>query len=238
MKLGSLIIGESDYITLSQTGSITDTVLDGKAKLVVADVLPNDYLDISTIENWDKFGVGLLGSVFGFKDWKCLRNEIKTLVLEKTSNDINANWSELSSNEKIIACEYLPNIVSAINFATTITDPAEQAEIANNFANNSKDARLSRYNAVYNYTMGMIAVKMDGIVILKDIATLTVEYIQGIEYKEWDGTEGLIDYVEATAGTSFAGAGLPAKNYTLNHPSMTWAQFCNTLSNILKNGAY
>lgn len=238
MKLGSLIIGESDYLTLSQTRSVTDTELDGKAKLVVANTLTSDYLDATSIENWAEFGNGLIGSVVGFKDWKCLRSEIKTLILEKTSNDINANWSELSSNEKIIACEYLPNIVSAINFATTITDPAEQSEIANNFANNSKDARRARYNAVYNYTMGIIAVKTDGIVILKDIATLMVEYIQGVEYKEWDGTEGIIDYVEATAGTSFAGAGLPAKNYALNHPSMTWAQFCNTLSNILKNGAY
>jgi hypothetical protein len=62
MKLGKLKV-EVNVITNLTTGEVID------GNYIASDVLSSDYEDISSIENWDKFGDLVIGSAYGMKDW-------------------------------------------------------------------------------------------------------------------------------------------------------------------------
>src|SRR5688572_7442519 len=104
-----------------------------KESHLVADTLPQDYTDISSIENWHRYGPNLIGSAFAFKDWKCLQREIKALVYDKTNNNIDANWNNLLPAEKMIACRYMLSKIPGSRFAATFPDSNERTNLAVEF---------------------------------------------------------------------------------------------------------
>ena len=84
-KICCYVIGGVNLIDLNNY-ALSD--LSGNAAFAVSASVPAGYADISSITNWDKYGV-LSG-----KDFKFIRNEIKLLR-------VSAGYSNLSSGEKV-----------------------------------------------------------------------------------------------------------------------------------------
>jgi hypothetical protein len=213
---------------------------------LVADVLPADYTDISSIENWNKYGRDLIGSAFGFKDWKCLAREIRTLVDEKTDNDLNANWNELNAAEKLIACNYMLSRIPAVKFGALVTDAEERMNIALNFDVNNREARgnwlkaTGRIQMLRIYLFGKIgsenALKTFYEVVKEGLLEL---YEGGIAGTIEDGNPGINDFLLARSGTVYASNGLAGRNYPVTDGSGdSLEDVALAMVNITNNGMY
>jgi hypothetical protein len=236
LKLGVLTI---EGVKFTDPGvSFTETQTQGKKLFSVAENLTADYTDISSIENWDKWGPELYitGEHYGFKDWKALRGVIKKLVYTIIVDNFN-NWDNLTAPQKIIACKYLPNKVPTANFVATIPDASERNKIALEFDSLSKEGRRKRFEIARMYTFNSLTVAdcMDIVDFISE--KLQSSYVGGIESNALDGKDGLFDYVSGTSG--FAATGLPSKSYIpLNSPTVTLSDVCNGILDILQYGNY
>jgi hypothetical protein len=187
---------------------------------IVADTLPSDYTDISSIESWDKFGPGLIGSAFGFKDWKCLAREIKTLVMEKTDDDLDANWNALTTAEKIIACNYMLSKIPGAKFGALFPDSEQRMQIAINFDVNNREARGSWLKATGRVQMLRIYLfskigSENALATFYDVVKegLLELYEGGIAGTIEDGNPGINDFLLARSGTPYAANGLVGRSY-------------------------
>lgn len=215
---------------------------------VVADNLPADYTDISSLENWDKYGEKLLNSnpVYGFKDWKCLQREMKTLAIAKVSNDFNANWDNLNANEKMIVCKYLLSLVPPAKFAATVTDANERIKISIDFDLNNRRARgnwqtgTGRAQILRSYLFGKIG-KANALLALVDAVKdgLLELYEGGIEGTVEDGVIGINDFILARTGTVYETTGLAARGYAIVDGSGdTLQDVANAMISISHDGMY
>ena len=238
MILGAYKIGGIPVSDLTES-FLTEDLNGNPAFKIFESAVTSEYQDISSMENWDKYGESLIGSVEGFRDWKSLRNEIKTQALTISGGNINTGWNNFSAAEQVLLCKYLTNMASPTNFASAVEDASERSAIANNFDIKSTEARQTRYQAARLYTFGCLY-PVNGLEVVDDIPVLLIKYFGGIEYKEADGKDGLIDYADSTVGTSFEGAGLRAKGFTTLYGEtiLPYQTFCTNLVNILKYGTY
>ena len=84
----------------------TQTLAEGEAELdahTIADPIPTDYTDISTITNWHTYGEGLN------KDYKYIRDEIKLLVVDASTSGTKTEYdgfNQLTGSEKLICCHH------------------------------------------------------------------------------------------------------------------------------------
>src|ERR1043165_3611962 len=194
-------------VPVSDMGSYVIADLNGNAPYKVANTLPAGYEDITSIENFDRFGQSIIGSAVGFKYWKCLQREIKALVMEKVDDDIDANWDELNANEKLIACTYILSRVPAAKFAATVTAAAERTRLAIQFDSNNRQARGSwsgsygRIQIMRVYLFAKIGAT-NALEVFYDVVKdgLLELYEGGIEGTEEDGNLGINDFLLARSG--------------------------------------
>lgn len=237
MKLGQYINWDEE--TNRCTGEFKDSH-------VAAASLASDYTDISSIENWAKFGPQLVGNFFGLKDWKCLQREIKTLALQKVSNDFNANWNVLNANEKQIVCNYLLSLVPPAKFAQTITDANERTAVSIEFDLNNRRARgnwqsgTGRAQILRVFLFGKIG-KDNALYALVDVVKdgLLELYEGGIEGTEEDGVTGINDFLLARTGTVYEDTGLAKRSYPVVDGSGDSLQdVAESMVQIASNGMY
>lgn len=216
--------------------------------VVESATLPTDYDDISsTPEYWDKYGVSLIGSIVGFKDWMCLRNQIKILIYGIAGSDF-ANWANLSQEQKVVAMKYLPTkIIDAkgSNFfmgqAGGLYEGKAYLDEFQTLAETARRKRLKTFGDFGYYGLG----KNQGLQLerMYQVLALDKSFIErGTMYLTEDDVTGIADWVMGNnefsanglkpllnAGTFNLIAGFP---YTID-------QFCAVLAtNILENGLY
>jgi hypothetical protein len=213
---------------------------------VVASSLSSDYSDVSTIENWNQYGPGLIGSATGFKDWKCLQREIKALALDIVDNDFDANWNDLNSNEKLIVCNYMLSSVPPAKFAATVTNATQRTEIAINFDLNNRRARgnwqsgIGRIQIMRIFLFGKIG-KTNAFEVFNDVVAdhLLELYEGGIEGTTEDGIVGINDFLLARTGTPYSSTGLTTRSYSIIDGSgNSITDVANALVGIASNGMY
>jgi hypothetical protein len=217
-----------------------------KESHMVADVLPADYTDISSIENWDKYGPGLVGSAFGFKDWKCLAREIRTLVENKTGNDLDTNWNALNAAEKMIACNYMLSKVPGAKFAALVPDAEQRMNIALSFDVNNREARGSWLKATGRIQMLRIYLfsKIGSENALSTFYDVVKEgllelYEGGIAGTIEDGNPGINDFLLARSGTPYSSNGLAGRNYpVIDGSGDSLEDVSLAMVNITNNGIY
>jgi hypothetical protein len=241
MKLGAYKINN---IPVSDLETFTLDDLQGNQPYVVANTLPSGYQDITSVENFHTYGEALIGSAFGFKDWKCLQREIKELVLEIVDGDLNLNWNNLSDDEKLIACHYMLSKVPAARLAATIPDPADRMKLGIEFDVNNRRARGSWLNATGRiqimriYLFGKIGTD-NALLVFHDVVRdgLLELFEGGIEGTEEDGNIGIIDFLLSRAGYSVDG--LTTRSYpVIDGSGDTLADAANALAEIATNGMY
>lgn len=233
-------------IPVSELESYNLDDLNGNAAYVVAGTLPGGYEDITTIENFHLHGRELIGSAQGFKDWKCLQREIKALIMAKVSDDIDANWSNLNSAEKLIACNYILSRVPAAKFGATVPDAAQRVNIAIEFDFNNRQARGSwsnitgRIQIMRVYLFGKIGAA-NALEVFYDVVKdgLLELYEGGIEGTLEDGNLGINDFLLARSGTFYSSDGLAERSYpVVDGSSDTLEDVANALVGISSNGMY
>ena len=192
--------------------------------------IPDNYVDIDTIENWDKFGLQVAN------DYSVVKFEIKDIVAA-------SGWTGITNAEKDLAIKYYayPDPTSAVIYLMT-TKGMSQAQ-AQVFVLRSWHIHhlknIISYRQRWNYaklTVLSFISRADGEDLFNTVKTLIDLYIEvgilGYEYA--DNQDGIIDYVYSTHG--FTGQGLEENGYPLLQG--TWADFKDALNNVLVCGIY
>ncbi len=215
--------------------------------ICVSDTILPGYEDISTIENWNKYGVENIGDVVGFKDWMCLRSAIKPLILAICGEDF-MNWDNLNTEQKQVALNFLPTkIIDAkgSDFSMTQTGGLYHGKlILDNYQSLSEKARSNRLKTFGDFGYYGLG-KDQGLQLERQFQVLALDksYIQrGVLFLAEDTVDGLGDWVLGTNGFGVIGLKpqLLAGTYNLlpGFP-YTVADFCDVLAhNILENGIY
>jgi hypothetical protein len=215
---------------------------------VVGTSTPVGYSDFGlTPQNWDSYAKDLVGEVVGFKDWLCLRAEIKTLIYNIAGSDF-VNWDLLTVEQKIIAIRYVPTKIidtKGSDFFITQSGGLYQGKAYldeyQTLAETSRKKRLKTFGDFGYYGLG----KDNGLQLerMYQVLALNESYTErGVMYLAEDSIDGIGDWVMGTngfganglkpllvAGTFNLLAGFP---YTID-------QFCDILAtNILENGQY
>lgn len=215
---------------------------------LVGTSVPTDYTDFGgTPENWSMYAESLIGEVVGFKDWLCLRAEIKTLIYAIAGSDF-INWDLLTPEQKIIALKYLPTkIIDAkgSDFFTAQAGGLYQGKAYldeyQSLAEGSRKKRLKTFGDFGYYGLE----KNQGLQLerMYQVLALNESYIvRGVMYLTEDSVDGIGDWVMGTNG--FGANGLKPLlvagtfNLVVGFP-YTIDQFCDILAtNILENGLY
>lgn len=243
MKLGAYKINN---IPVSDMQSVNVADLNGKAPYIIAEKLPTGYKDITSIENLHTYGRELIGSNYGFKDWKCLQQEIKTFVTDKTKGDLNTNWNKLSAKEKLIACRYLLTKVTPAALSALVPDAQERKQIAMEYDQHNRMARgnasggTGRIQVARLYLFEKLGAQ-NAFEILSDIIVdrLFEFYESGIEGTEENGRVGINDYIQARKKTPYSTTGLKKRKYkVVDGSGETMNDVADKLTAILTLGQY
>ena len=126
--------------------------LNGNEPFVAADTVPAGYQDISSIDNWSKYGNNT------GKDYKYIRVQIYTLV-------VTLGWANLSIAEKTIASIYF--VVDTLQRLEVHTIP-EQIINGKTHHQNSKASRWLRHDAALMQVFNTLS-KADAQAVLKKL---------------------------------------------------------------------
>lgn len=198
--------------------------------ILTGQTIPDRYQNISTIENWDKFGLDYAN------DYAVIRFAIQDIVNEK-------NWSGLTNTEKDIAIKYFSyqNPTDAVVYLMT-SSGMTQAE-AQKYLIESWHKHHLKNTAAYKqrweyakYIVLLYLNRPDGIDLFKTVKSLVDLYLEiGIIGKDFsDNEDGIDDYVNSKNG--FLNQGLEENNYTLLQGD--WTSFKNDLTNVIVHGDY
>jgi hypothetical protein len=208
MKLGALKIPNTQ-INVIESKTFNSEELNNKDIFIVSDILDSDYDDISSIENWDSYGLSSKFNNGYIVDYKVIRDEIAKLTLDKIQFDWG-NWDNLTDKEKDIVCKYVccPKSLIFNRFPDKIN------ELLKNWDDESTKARKYRYEILVRNTLFNYLTEKKALMCLRTVSEngLLLSYFGGLEGSlEDDGVEGLFDYILSREGTAYENNGLIEK---------------------------
>lgn len=243
MKLGAYKINN---IPVSELQSVKVADLNGKAPFIMAEKMPAGYKDITCIENLHLYGTGLIGSTYGFKDWKCLQQLVKEQVNEKVKGDLVANWNKLNAKEKELACQYMLSKIPVAFVMALVPESADRLKLAMNFDLNNRKSRghasggTGRIQIVRLYLFEKFGAEKTFEIINDLVADRLLDlYEIGVEGTEESGTVGITDFLQARKKTPYSTTGLKKRKYKIVDGSPdTIGEVADKLTAILINGDY
>ena len=195
-----------------------------------ADTIPNNYVDITSIENWDKFGNDVAN------DYLVVKFEIRDIAN-------NIGWSGLTNNEKDLAIKYYINPDMSVAIEHLMNTKGMTSGESRQFLTKKwhiHHGNLLSACKVRWYYVKIVAVKYLSFSDAEDLfdtaQQLIYEYTEmgrlGIDYG--DKNNGIMDYLLSTNG--YEGQGMEENNYTLL--TGTWDEFKDELKSVLVCGFY
>ena len=216
--------------------------------IVSLNPLTSDYDNFGTTpENWATYAVGLVGDITGFKDWGCLRAEIKQLIVAIAGNDFS-DWNLLNAAQKLIALEYIPTKIIDEKGTDFYFAQCGSQELGNYYLDNyqklSEAGRKKRLMTFGNFGYAGLG-KDQGLILERMYQALALDRsytIRGVMFESEDGLPGIGDWVFGTADFTVNGLKplLNAGTYNLL-PGFPYSitEFCDILAtSILENGIY
>jgi len=192
--------------------------------------VPSGYTEITSIENWNRFGLQVAN------DYSVVKFAIKELAEM-------IGWTGLTNTEKDLSIKYYayPDPTTAVVYLMT-TKGWSQAQ-AQGFVLQSWHKHhlknIVAYTQRWNYTKFTVLQylsRIDGEDLFNTVKVLVDLYIEvgilGIEFN--DSSDGLVDYIYSVNG--FTGQGLEENGYILLQG--TWADFITALDNVIVHGIY
>jgi len=192
--------------------------------------VPNNYVVINTIKNWDAYGYSFAN------DYSVVKFAIKDIV------DI-LGWNSLSNEEKDLAIQYYsyPDNTTAAIYLITVKgmSQAEAQFFLTKAWHKHHLKNIVAYRERWNYAKFVVLQYLnrnDGEDLFNTVKPLIDLYIEvgvvGIQFN--DNNDGIIDYIYSING--FDGQGLEENNYTLLQG--TWQVFKDALNAVLVDGIY
>jgi len=234
MKLGKLKTPIKVKKNLT-TGKVRDV------NYIVADELPDEYDDVTGIENWNTYGL------FALNDYLAVRKEIYNVFVDPAKG-----WANCTSAERNIVISYYVykdtgdgavNNEKAIHLITTGQNtPATVESALINYWNNFNEKNRVTLNARWFFVKGAVLKYLN----IADAENLfeTVKVLLGdmfligrlgIGYGlGGDNENGILNYV--MSDEQFDETGMEHDGYILK--TGTWADFKQDIKNILENGIY
>lgn len=202
--------------------------------------------EITDIGLCHKYGSLIIGSGFGYMDWKCHRDLMKGLIESKGGPDYSTYVTNLSSEEKEIAAKYVPTkIVGALGFGQLITDSGGSNEAFAHidfYLEQASAARYLRYKEVVGYVYKWMG-KDQALQAEDDVLNnrLKSKYInRGVLKKIDDSVDGFEDWIQSIDG--FVTNGLKKKlelsTWILISGAPSIPDFCNKITDCIKDGLY
>ncbi len=187
-------------------------------------VVDAGYKDFSSIFNWRHYGMK------SNRDYKFIRARIQELY-------VSIGWSNLSTEEKEICCQYF--VVLQVN-QDEIYTIEEQIKFGETFHKKSVECRRHRSNKTSTEIYNRLQ-KVEADEIIDDMYTSTNLLNKYIEFGR-EGTvegdpEGAFDYLESRVGTSYENTGFKNKSFVPSGMA-DMPEFSVYLMNILKTGDY
>lgn len=191
---------------------------------------PSGYTDISSIENWDRFGYDVVN------DYLVVKDQIKYLMLD-------IGWSGLTHDEKIICIHYyaLPDFEQPVMFLMTemgLTQSEAMSYVIEHWhIHHKKLLEVCRERWFYVKLIVVNYLNFSDAEELMDLANpLIFNFIEsgrfGIDYG--DKRSGLLDFI--TSKYNFDGQGLREQGYDLNYG--TYDELIDKMVNVLLHGMY
>lgn len=241
MLLTAYLIGSDPVGTV--VSDWNGSQLNGNPAFLVESVVSTGRGDISNMGNWNKWG-----SATGSDHLK-VRSEIQKLLDSKT-------WALASSSERDIAIDFWikEDIVTISDDNTNkvthlmTTQGMTQADavsllqskfgenhIKNIEACNNRGAHSKLYRLIAKYLSFQDAHDFNNTVrdLLSDYKT---QALLGTE--DSTGMVGLFDYIENTAGTIYATAGLASKAYVMQNGDLDMTNFTIELMSLFRDGDF
>ena len=208
MKLQAYILNGKP---LTEYPSWSSGDVNGK-EFIVNDIIQTNYQDVTSITNWDSYGLKL-------KDFNYVRERIKELT-------ISIGFNNLTLDEKIISAKYF--IVDKPD-RDTVLNEIEQYDYWSILITQSQMARFIRWEHAKKYISYKLT-PINSSDLAKSTSELCNDYINyNIITLVKDGISGLFDYLRGEG--DYVLNGYPSKSY--------WTQVdSNALMNILENGNY
>jgi hypothetical protein len=199
--------------------------------ILSGDTIPSGYVDIDSIENWDKFALEIAN------DYSVVKFSIKEIC------EYNGGWTGLTNTEKDLAIKYYsyPDPTTAVIYLMTTKGWSQAQAQAFLLVSWHKHhlKNIVAYTQRWNYTKLTVLQhisRADGEDLFNTVTTLISLYIDvgilGFNYN--DNQDGIIDYIYSAHG--FTGQGLEENGYVLNQG--TWADFKKALDDVLVCGIY
>lgn len=221
-----------------------NVVLTGeRSNLVIytGDTIPSDYKVIGTgLEGITQWASKAQPTV----DFITVQKEIATLVFTYTNPDLS-NWDTLSTSQKAIALEYLPNEIIQIKGQTWFGTECFMAgcdveTIIKNYRKNALEARQKRFEKLTAYTQQNLgAIQSLQAIDPPDVQVLIPKYLNyGAIYKSDFGIDAVGDWLTAAAPYDSTGLKnqLNIGTYTLIDTTVTVTEFIDNLIYILEKG--
>jgi len=198
--------------------------------IMATETIPDGYVNISTIENWNQFGLGIAN------DYAVTKFSIKEICQE-------IGWTGLTNTEKDLAIIYYsyPDSTTAIIYLMT-EKGMSQAEAVRYLTVSWHKHHLQNIVAFrdrWNYaklTVLTYVSRLDGEDLFNTVKPLIDLYVEvGIIGKDFDDNDdGIYDYIYSING--FVDNGLEENDYTLLQG--TWDDFKSDLTDVLIWGNY
>lgn len=202
--------------------------------------------DSNAIDNLGLYGEELVGSATNFKDWMCLRDQIKLHVTNIAGTDYST-WASLSTSQKKVALIYCPtkiiNTQGIVFFGTECAIAGLDAnQLIDDYLIKAPQAREARYNKLVRYAYNELSTG-DGLKAEDDVRNNNLNskfQERGVVHTSEDGVDGLDDWIQDLG--SFTGSSLKSKlnasTYTLVDGGLTVNDFCDNCSAIINDGKY
>jgi hypothetical protein len=191
--------------------------------------IPNGYINVSSIINWNKFGCMVAN------DYLVCKNEVKELVIKK-------GWSNLINAEKDLAIQYYAYSSTTLAVIYLMEKGYSQVQAQgyvlqqwHRHHGNLINACKQRWYYV-KFIVPQYLSFTDAEDLLNTVEPLVFAYNDmgrlGINYG--DKKNGIMDYIEST--NAFDSQGLKENNYNLLQG--TWTEFINAMKNVFVEGIY
>jgi len=238
MKLGKLIGYNLTTKNMDDNSLFTKVPI----KVFMNTIDDADYEDISSVENWHKYGK------FGEPrvDYLCIREGIR----ESSGIDESpSNWNNLTIAEKDIVIDYFlysDDTAKVIHLMTTRALSQSQAVqyLQDTFGTHHiLDCQVCARRASHPRLYSIVAKYLDlndAKYFFQTVRNLYLDYKEQAIKGTLDGDvgAGLFDYIESTEGTIYETAGLSAKGYIMKNGDPDETNFIVELMDLFRKGIF
>lgn len=236
MKLGVIKIPNTQIDILSAQITNFNAFGTSAPYLATNDLDLDIYNDISTIQNWDRYGLSAQLANSYDVDYKVVRDEIGKLAFEKVQSNWN-NWNNLTEEEQRIVAKY----VACPKSYVAVVYPNNVSSVLKSWDEESTKARQYRYDILVRGALFLYLRQSKALSCLKTVSEngLLLAYFGGLEGSMEDGgVEGLFDYILSRPNTSFENNGLKERIEPTDiiYPGATSESIVNHIHSLLYYG--